>query len=1173
MPNQPLQPLLATFFSQTIQDFLGQRKEKQKKRFSMTYPPGCGDAYLLAQQIEAYQDIPHWVVVTEQVEDAVRLQDELSFFMPNIHVALFPDWEILPFDQISPHQDLISERLSILYGLLQKQIKVLVVAANTLVHRLAPPSFLAGRVFFLKQGQTLDTQQMKEQLTLAGYHSVQQVLQPGEFAVRGGILDLFPMGSPLPYRLDLFGDTIESIKVFDVDNQKSLYAVPEIRLLPGREFPTDEAARLKFRENFRAYFEGDPTKALIYKDLGNGSLSAGIENYLPFFFDETASLFDYLPVDTLLVELGMLEVPFGARLDEAKSRYDMYKYDSQRPILNVNDLFWSSEDLFVAIKSFNRLHLRDELAFEMPSIQMDRHQAKPLQAFVSWQATIDKPILLVAETAGRQETLQSLLMDHASTWVPITDFVAFKNSLQEKSEVERQTVRVITHGTLHEGAWLDSFWVITEEELYQAKTEQRSLHGRSQSRRGRHRSISNKQETDVDRLIKDLVELNMGDAVVHHQYGVGRYLGLIELDVGGEKAEFLHLEYAKQANLYVPVEQLYLINRYTGQNPESAPLHTLGSDQWEKARRKAAEQIRDTAAELLNLYAQRSLRRGHSFRLDLKDYRAFCEGFGFEETPDQHAAIEAVIADMQRSQPMDRLVCGDVGFGKTEVALRAAFVAVMNGKQVALLAPTTLLVEQHYQTFSDRFAAFGAKVAELSRFNSGKETKAIIEQIAEGRVDIVIGTHQLLSSNVHFKDLGLVMIDEEHRFGVRHKEALKSLRAEVDVLTLTATPIPRTLSMSLEGIRDFSVIATAPQKRLAIKTFVRPETKSVIKEAILRETLRGGQVYFLHNRVETIHQRALELQEWLPDIRIAVAHGQMPERDLAQTMRDFAHQKMNVLVCSTIIETGIDIPTANTIMIHRADKFGIAQLHQLRGRVGRSHHQAYAYLLVPEDVKLDSKAERRLDAIATTEELGSGFYLAMHDLEIRGAGELLGESQSGSMQEIGFTLYQDMLKMAIDAAKRGEIPDFDAPLKSGMEIHLGQAALIPKEYCVDVQERLSMYKRIVMCRNEDQLSDLREGLRDRYGEFPDATKALFEAQKLRVRYQPMGLSKIEATDQTLVISFHEKNKVDAAKVMRLIQSNRQITLMGTQKIKWVKETKTWVDRARLTEEFLKMVMA
>ena len=1162
--------------SQALNSLLKRSSTQKSQRLSISYPAGSGDSHALAQTIAQHSNIPLWLIITEHVEDSHRLQHEINFFAPELEPVVFPDWELLPYDTLSPHQDLVSERLSTLYAISQKQIKVLIVAANTLVHRLAPPSFLAGRVFFFKQGETRPIHQIKEQLATAGYQSVQQVLQPGEFSVRGGVVDLFPMGSALPYRLDFFGDEIESIKVFDVDTQKSLYPVPEIRLLPGREFPFDEPARTKFREGFRSYFDSDPTRSLVYKDVGNGIPSAGIENWLPLFFDQTSSLLDYLGPNALVVEHGSLELMFKARMSEAYERYELYRHDKQRPIMHPEAICLSSEQLFTQLQSFNRLHLKQPQNNALSSLFVARDKENPLQAFSTWQQQTkqqSQAILIVAESSGRQETMISFFADHGIVLTPFESYAGFLNAVKTGSFIASQHI-AITHGAqnsyVYQGSYLQSdlnaldhsIWIITERELYPNERKLVQRNKRAQ------------KASNVDTMIRDLAELGVGDAVVHHQHGVARYLGLVELPTSYDNnnqplmSEFLHLEYAKGAKLYVPVEQLHLVNQYTGQDPENAPLHSLGSGQWEKARRKAAEQVRDTAAELLNLYAQRESRQGHSFRINEKDYRNFCEGFGFEETPDQKAAIEAVVHDMQRAKPMDRLVCGDVGFGKTEVALRAAFVAVMNNKQVALLAPTTLLVEQHFQTFSDRFAPFGAKVVELSRFNSSKQTKEAIEQIKAGQADIVIGTHQLLSPSIEFKDLGLVMIDEEHRFGVRHKEALKTMRAEVDILALTATPIPRTLSMSLEGIRDFSVIATAPQKRLAIKTLIRPEVKSVIREAILRETMRGGQVYFLHNRVETIQQRYEELKALLPDIRIAVAHGQMPERELAATMRDFAHQHYNVLVCSTIIETGIDIPTANTIIIHRADKFGIAQLHQLRGRVGRSHHQAYAYLLIPEEAKLDKKAELRLEAIANTEELGSGFYLAMHDLEIRGAGEMLGEAQSGSMQEIGFALYQDMLKTAIEAAKRGEMPDFEAPLKGALEIHLGQPALIPKTYCEDIQERLSLYKRIATSKHEDELIDLRESMRDRFGEMPDACKALFEAQRLRLRYQPIGLERIDATAQTITLSFQAQNKIDAAKVIKLVQTNRQVSLVGSQKIKWTRETKDWGERVKAIHELI-----
>ncbi|MDY0273790.1 MAG: transcription-repair coupling factor, partial [Advenella sp.] len=891
-----------------------------------------------------------------------------------------PDWETLPYDGFSPHQDLISERLKTLHALMLEEVDILTVPVTTALYRLPPPSFLAAYSFSFKKGDRVNEAALREQLMLANYSHVTQVTAAGEFCIRGSLIDLFPMGSVLPYRIDLFDDEIDSIRSFDIDTQRSLYPVNEVQLLPGREFPMDEAARTQFRSRFREIFEGDPSRCLPYKDVGNGIAFAGIEYYLPLFFDETATLFNYLKPETITVTLGDLEDTITRFHNDTSSRYNFIKSDRERPVLPPEQLFLSRDQIYQQFKNFARLNLDSKQASEditaAPDVAVARRAEHPFAKLQEMVSSGQHKILLCADSAGRRETLLQMLQEHKlapdTSQETIHEFIASDTSFG-------MVVAPINTGFLVKHL---NFALLTENDLYPGTATYTQRRRRQQER-----------SSDVDAMVRDLSELREGDPVVHVQYGIGRYHGLVNMDLGEGNVELLHLEYANKSTLYVPVSQLHVIARYSGADPEQAPLHQLGSGQWDKARKKAAKQIRDAAAELLNLYALRAARQGYSFKLPFSDYQSFVEGFGFEETADQATAIEAVLNDMTSGKPMDRLVCGDVGFGKTEVALRAAFLSVANGKQVALLCPTTLLAEQHAQTFADRFADWPVNVAELSRFRSGKEVSATIEGIAKGTVDIVIGTHKILSKDVQFKQLGLVIIDEEHRFGVRQKEALKALRAEVDILTLTATPIPRTLGLSLEGIRDFSVIATAPQKRLAIKTFVRREDGSTIREAVLRELKRGGQVYFLHNEVETINNRKARLQELIPEARIAVAHGQMPERELEEVMKGFYQQRFNVLLCTTIIETGIDVPSANTIIIHRADRLGLAQLHQLRGRVGRSHHQAYAYLLTPGEDAITNNAKKRLEAIQSMEELGSGFFLAMHDLEIRGTGEVLGESQ------------------------------------------------------------------------------------------------------------------------------------------------------------------------------------
>jgi len=1110
-------------------------------RVAFARPPGSADALLLAQCAAAARAQRRLlVVVAADALDAQRLVDEIPYFDTSLAVRALPDWETLPYDALSPHQDLVSQRLETLYRLSQTDIgtDVLVVPASTALYRLAPPSYVAGHTFFFRQGQDIDVEQLRAQLVLGGYQHVTQVVAPGEFAIRGGLIDLFPMGSTLPYRLDLLDQQLETIRAFDPDTQRGLYPVPDVRLLPGREFPVDEAARQAFRRRWRDRIEGDPSRSSIYKDVGSGIAPPGIEYYLPLFFDETATLFDYLRPDAIVALHGPVEAAIRRFWNETSERHRFLARDAARPILPPAALFLDAEGFFTHAKPHARIVIGEaaddatggDSAFAvLPPLAVERRADDPLARLRHYAETYDGRILIVADSAGRRETIGQMLAEYGLPFGDSANFDAFVHG------AARLALGV---APLHEGFALrePAISVLTETELYAASP--RRLRGKQRER------VSN-----VDAMIRDLAELRVGDPVVHVEHGIGRYLGLQSMDLGSGPTEFLQLEYANEATLYVPVAQLHLIGRYSGADPAAAPLHQLGSGDWEKARKKAAKHVRDTAAELLNLYALRAARKGHAFEFRQHDYEAFAEGFGFEETADQQAAIDAVLKDMGAGFPMDRLVCGDVGFGKTEVALRAAFAAVAGGKQVGVLCPTTLLAEQHFQTFRDRFAQWPVNIVELSRFRSAKEVSEAIAGLNAGTVDIVIGTHKLLSQDVKFERLGLVIIDEEHRFGVRQKERLKALRAEVDVLTLTATPIPRTLSLSLEGIRDFSVIATAPQRRLAIKTFVRKESASLVREAVLRELKRGGQVYFLHNEVETIENRRARLVELLPEARIEIAHGQMPERELERVMRDFYQQRFNVLLCTTIIETGIDVPTANTIIIHRADKFGLAQLHQLRGRVGRSHHQAYAYLMVPDEGGLTKNAEKRLEAIQNLEELGSGFYLAMHDLEIRGAGEVLGESQSGNMQEVGFDLYTQMLNAAVRALRSGREPDLLAPLAAVTEINLHVPALLPPDYVNDVHQRLSMYKKLASTDDEDALIGLQEELVDRYGKLPEAGRALIDTHRLRLVAERLGVKKIDASAEAIVIQFVPNPPFDTAKLIALMQRARTMRLAGPDRLR------------------------
>ena len=1182
------------------------------------------------------------VVLTQDAEQALRLQTAWRFFRPHDTAVFLPDWETLPYERFSPHQDLVSERLSALWQIKSGAADVLFVPVATAMQKLPPVPFLAGRTFWLKTGQTLDIGRLKSDLVDAGYNHVSHVVAAGEFAVRGGIVDLFPMGSEMPYRIDLFDDEIDSIKTFDTDTQRTISPVSEIRLLPAHEFPTDGEAQKIFRSRFREEVDGNPNDAAVYKAVSNGHFGAGVEYYLPLFFEnELETLFDYIGEDALFVSLGDVHAEANRFWSDVKSRYAMAQGDETYPPLLPQHLYLSSDVFAGHLKNYGQV-LPDVSGKEhtLPDLAVNRQSDEPLQALKDFQTTFEGRILLCAESLGRRETMLGFLQQNGLKAKPVSDWQGFLSAHEPlmitvaplaygfklggpqspnqqqptpASEGEGKTVADQTefsaaatnplpsplpqereqsaaavsddlktesslhpvesslHGQIRQQPAPSHVWedwgegkavaaqsaiaVITESELYQYVARSR-VH----NRRKKHAAVS-------DGLLRDLAEINIGDPVVHEEHGIGRYMGLVTMDLGGETNEMMLLEYAGEAQLYVPVSQLHLISRYSGQAHENVALHKLGSGAWNKAKRKAAEKARDTAAELLNLYAQRAAQSGHKFEINELDYQAFADGFGYEETEDQAAAIAAVIKDLTQAKPMDRLVCGDVGFGKTEVALRAAFVAVMGGKQVAVLAPTTLLVEQHAQNFADRFADFPVKVASLSRFNNSKATKAALEGMADGTVDIVIGTHKLVQDDIKFKNLGLVIIDEEHRFGVRQKEQLKRLRANVDILTMTATPIPRTLSMALEGLRDFSLITTAPSRRLAVKTFVKPFSEGSVREAVLRELKRGGQVFFLHNEVDTIENMRERLETLLPEARIGVAHGQLRERELEQVMRDFLQQRFNVLLCSTIIETGIDIPNANTIIINRADKFGLAQLHQLRGRVGRSHHQAYAYLLTPEYITKD--AEKRLDAIAAADELGAGFTLAMQDLEIRGAGEILGEGQSGEMIQVGFTLYTEMLKQAVRDLKKGRQPDLDAPLGITTEIKLHSPALLPESYCPDIHERLVLYKRLAVCETVQQINAIHEELVDRFGLPEQPVKTLIESHHLRLAAKELGIDAIDATSEAVTVTFGKHHQIDPTEIILLIQTDKKYRLAGADKLRFTAEMENIEVRINTVKNVLK----
>ncbi|UUY10612.1 transcription-repair coupling factor [Pseudomonas sp. J452] len=1084
--------------------------------------PGAALSLAIAEAASAAKRFT--LLLTADSQSAERLQEELAFFAPELPVLHFPDWETLPYDVFSPHQDIISQRIAALYRLPQLKHGVLVVPISTALHRLAPTRFLLGSGLVLDVGQKLNVDEMRARLEAAGYRCVDTVYEHGEFAVRGALIDLFPMGSETPFRIDLFDDEIETLRTFDPETQRSVDKVESIRLLPAREFPLDKKSVTDFRGRFRERFDVDFRRCPIYQDLSTGITPAGIEYYLPLFFEDSATLFDYLPADTQVFSLPGIEKAAEQFWVDARNRYEDRKVDPERPLLPPADLFLPVDDCFGRLKNWPRV-VADQADIEtgvgrerfdaraLPDLAIQAKASEPLAALRRFIEEYPGRVLFCAESAGRREVLLELLARLKLKPVEVSGWPEFAASTSRLG---------ICIAPLDEGLLLDNIALIAESPLFGQRVMQRRR--REKSRDG------------GDNVIKNLTELREGSPVVHIDHGVGRYLGLITLEIDGQAAEFLALMYAEEAKLYVPVASLHLIARYTGSDDALAPLHRLGSETWQKAKRKAAEQVRDVAAELLDIYARRAAREGYAFKDPLADYATFSAGFPFEETPDQQTTIEAVLADMLAPKPMDRLVCGDVGFGKTEVAMRAAFIAVHSSRQVAVLVPTTLLAQQHYNSFRDRFADWPVTVEVMSRFKSAKEVNEAVAKLAEGKIDIVIGTHKLLQDDVRFKDLGLCIIDEEHRFGVRQKEQLKALRSEVDILTLTATPIPRTLNMAVAGMRDLSIIATPPARRLSVRTFVMEQNNPTIKEALLRELLRGGQVYYLHNDVKTIEKCAADLAELVPEARIGIGHGQMRERELEQVMSDFYHKRFNVLIASTIIETGIDVPSANTIIIERADKFGLAQLHQLRGRVGRSHHQAYAYLLTPPRKQMTEDAQKRLEAISNAQDLGAGFVLATHDLEIRGAGELLGDGQSGQIQAVGFTLYMEMLERAVKAIRKGEQPNLDQPLGGGPEINLRVPALIPEDYLPDVHARLILYKRIANAADEDGLKELQVEMIDRFGLLPDPTKNLVRITLLKLQAEKLGIKKIDAGPQGGRIEFAATTCVDPLTLIKLIQS-------------------------------------
>ena len=1120
--------------------------------------PGA-DALAISEIAEKNQNLT--VVVTPDTRSAVRLSRVLSE-LSSQNVCLFPDWETLPYDTFSPHQEIISSRLSALFHLQNAKKGIFLLPISTLMQRLCPPQYLQHNVLLIKKDDRLVIDKMRLQLEAAGYRAVEQVLEHGEYAVRGALLDLFPMGSAVPFRLDFFDDEIDSIRTFDVDTQRTLDEINSINLLPAHEFPTDDKGIEFFRAQFRETFgeiRRDPEH--IYQQISKGTLIPGIEYWQPLFFSEMATLFDYLPEQTLFVDMENNQMQGERFYQDAKQRYEQRKVDPMRPLLSPEKLWLNVDEVNRRLKSYPRITFKAEKVRSsvrqknlpvaaLPEVTIQSQQKEPLGQLRQFIEHFKGNILFSVETEGRRETLLDLL----------SPLKLKPKQIQSLEQAENEKFSLLV-SSLEQG-------FIIEQSLPVAIIGEANLLGE----RVQQRSRDKRKTINPDTLVRNLAELKIGQPVVHLDHGVGRYGGLVTLDTGGIKAEYLLLNYANESKLYVPVTSLHLISRYVGGSDESAPLHKLGNEAWAKSRQKAAEKIRDVAAELLDVYAQREAKKGFAFKYDREEFQQFAATFPFEETYDQEMAINAVISDMCQPKAMDRLVCGDVGFGKTEVAMRAAFLAVMNHKQVAVLVPTTLLAQQHYENFKDRFANLPVNVEVLSRFKTAKEQKQILENLAEGKVDILIGTHKLIQSDVKFSDLGLLIIDEEHRFGVGQKEKIKQLRANIDILTLTATPIPRTLNMAMNGIRDLSIISTPPARRLSIKTFVRQNDDLVVREAILREILRGGQVYYLHNDVASIENTAEKLTALVPEARVIVGHGQMRERELERVMSDFYHQRYNVLVCSTIIETGIDVPTANTIIIERADHFGLAQLHQLRGRVGRSHHQAYAYLLTPPPKMMTKDAERRLDALENLDNLGAGFILATHDLEIRGAGELLGNEQSGQIESIGFSLYMELLDAAVKALKEGREPSLEELTQQQADIELRVPALLPDDYLGDVNMRLSFYKRIAAAESKSELDELKVELIDRFGLLPDATKNLLQIAELRLLVEPLKVVRIDAGTQGGFIEFSPKAQVNPDKFIQLIQKEPIVYRFdGPLKFKFMKDLSDNKVRLEFVVDLLKAI--
>jgi len=1127
-------------------------------------PAGLGrligaSAPLAAAELAASVEVPV-VILAEDPRSADQIEAGVRFFGGDaLDVRHFVEWETLPWDTFSPHQDIISERLSVLAELGGTQSGIIIASAPALLQKLPPLDYVAARSLSLRAGQQLPREDFTNSLVASGYYRVPQVSEHGEFAVRGSLIDIFPMGSGRPIRIDFFDDDIESLRYFSTDSQLSGDIIERVDILPAREVPLDADAIRDFRERYRERFEGQPARSRVYREVSDGIAHGGIEYYLPLFFDSTATLIDYLPRSCLVFAPSGLESILEQSWHEIEERYELSRLDPERPILSAAETFNAPADMLAQLDQLQQIRFSAQSLTEKPgnrnlptrlppALKIEARYEDAAGALTQFLASFDGRVIFTSDSAGRREQIHDLLAGRNLDLVRVDDWASFANG-EHRIGV---AIAPLENGVLLPEAGIA---IISEQQLFGERV-------RPKTRRRR-------VERDPETIIRQLNDLEAGSPVVHAEYGVGRYQGLTTLDAGGIAAEFLELAYADGDKLYVPVHALELISRYTGASADNAPLHRLGSDQWAKARKRAIRKIRDVAAELLDVYARRAARPGHSFKWPEGDYRAFESDFPFEPTEDQARTIDEVLDDLASESPMDRVVCGDVGFGKTEVALRASFAAVHGGKQVAILVPTTLLAQQHGHNFNDRFADWPVRVEVLSRFQTARAVKSIVEGLRTGNVDIVIGTHRLLQHVKDIKDVGLVIIDEEHRFGVRHKEAIKSLRSEIDVLTLTATPIPRTLNMALGGIRDMSLITTPPADRLAVKTFVTEWNDVLVREACLREIKRGGQVYFIHNRVEDIGRVGEQLSKLVPEAQIRVGHGQMPERELEQVMLDFYHRRFNILLCTTIVESGIDIATANTIIINRADRFGLAQLHQLRGRVGCSHHRAFAYLIAPPKAAMTADAVKRLEAIDSLEDLGSGFTLATHDLEIRGAGELLGDTQSGQIQEIGFSLYTELLGRAVESLRAGQEPNLEAPLDAGVDINLHVAAMLPDDYVPDVHLRLILYKRISGCSSDLELRDLQVELIDRFGLLPEASKNLLRIAAIKQRAAALGIEKIDAADSGGFILFGQQSRVDPVSLIELVQrEGHTYKLQGSHRLQFRLDLGDLGERFKTIEKLL-----